>query len=178
MSPEQQQFFDRYQTELKQAKDAEQAANQRARDRMKGLLPSELRRAGFKQALWGAGLYVLDGVGAALGGLSAYAAGAGALALGAGALAVSAPAIATALTVAGGVALVASIPMAIAGHIGGAELAGYVYNKYIRPRDKELQALPKLEKMDWILGGVVVTPPFVAGLRNIFEGFNQFDVRK
>lgn len=175
MSAEQKQFYDRYQTELKRAKDDEQAANQHARDRLKGLSAPELRRAGLKQVLWGWGLSVMDGIGAGLATMSTYALGAGALALGAGALAISTPAIATALTVAGGVALAASIPMALVGSIGGAELAGIVYNKFIRPRDKDLRALPQLDKTDWVLGGILFTPPFIAGLRNIFEGFNRMD---
>lgn len=172
IAPEQKQFHDRYQVEMKRAYEAEKAANQHARDRMKGLTAPELRKLGIKQLVWGWGLSALNAIGVGFGWLGGVGvvAGMGALtqAAAAGTTLASALGIAT-------VASLAAVPIGVVGGaVAGAELARFVYDKFARKYDT---SLPQLDKADRILGDVFAisgwTPPMVAGVRNIFEGYNN-----
>lgn len=165
VGPEQQRFFDRYQRELSVAHTAEREANRAARDRLKALSAPELRKIGAKQLAWGWGLSFINavggGLGALVGGLSAYGIGS-AVGLGAAATVVG-------VWGAAGVGL-------IGGAVAGAELVHYVYHRFIRKYDS---SLPKLDKTDRILGDILApltmswTSPMVAGVRNIFDGYNN-----
>lgn len=169
-APNEQQkvFYEHWKQEAARAHQSEQVANQHARDRMKGLTAPELRKIGAKQLLWGWGLSFLNAVGGGLGfGSGMLAAG------GLGSLAASAGS--GALGIALGISAVATpFVLGAAGVVAGAEFAGYVYEKLAMKYDKDL---PKLDSTDKILGGVFsfsgLTPPMIAGARNIFEGYNQ-----
>lgn len=172
-SPEQHQFYEAWQREAARAYEAEKAANQYARDRMKGLTAPELRKIGAKQVAWGLGLSVLNGVGGALGWLGGVG-----VTLGTGALAAHATAgtlIGTALNIAAIGSIAAPFVGAAVGVVAGAELAGYVYDKVVRKLDKQL---PALDKTDKVVGGALAlvgtwTPPMIAGIRNLFDGYNN-----
>jgi hypothetical protein len=163
ISPEQQQFFNRYQQEAKKANDAERSANQHARDRMQQLDAPTLRKIGAKQLVWGFGLSFINGVGMAVGAVGG-AWGVGTLVAAVGA---SAFAVFNSAWIAGGVGLVG-------GAVAGAELVRVVYEKFARKLDT---SLPKLDQTDRILGDVFAvsgwTPPMIAGVRNIFDGYNN-----
>lgn len=171
-TPEQKQFHDRYQVEMKRAHEAEKAANQHARDRLKGLTAPELRKIGAKQLLWGLGLSSLNYIGMGIGWLGGVATvfGVGGLA----ANAAAGTAIASALGIAA-IGSIAAVPIGIlGGAVAGAELSRHIYNKFARKYDT---SLPTLDKTDRIIGDIFSvsgwTPPMVAGVRNIFDGYNQ-----
>ncbi len=170
-TPEQKQFHNRYQAEMNRAYEAEKAANQHARDRMKGLTAPELRKVGAKQLIWGWGLSIFNAIGAGFGWL-------GGVGVVAGMGALTQAAAGTAIASAMGIATVGSIlavPIGVVGGaVAGAELARFVYHKFARKFDT---SLPRLDKTDRILGDLFAvsgwTPPMVAGVRNIFEGYNS-----
>lgn len=164
-SPEQAQFYNRYQAELTRAQMSERQANREARNKMMGLTAPELRKIGTKQVLWGFGLSFLDAVGGGLGiltgGLGAY--GISSL-LGLGAVVTSI-----------GVVGAAGIGY-VGGAVAGAELVRHIYERYARKIDT---SLPPLDHSDRVLGNVLApltltwTAPMVAGVRNIFDGYNN-----
>lgn len=165
-SENQKEFLNRYNTELNRAAQAEKVANQQARDRLKGLSAAELRKIGAKQLLWGWGLSFINVAGVVIGGVG----------LGFGTAAVATTLGASAL-VAGAAAFTVGAVGYIGGAIAGSELVRSIYEKFSRKTDK---SLPQLDKDDRLLGNAlsVVTggtwnPAMVAGVRNIFEGYNN-----
>lgn len=163
-SPEQRQFHDAWQREAARAQQAEKQANQHARDRLKGLTAPELRKIGVKQLAWGVGLSFVNGIGGALGAIAT-----GGVAYGIG------TAIGWTSAVALGAAMGPAILGAVGGVVAGSEFVGYVYDKYIRKFDT---TLPLLDKTDKLIGGALAltgpwTPPMIAGVRNIFDGYNN-----
>lgn len=160
---QQKMFYEHWKQEAARANQAEKVANQHARDRMKGLTAPELRKIGAKQMLWGWGLSFMNSVGAVAGWLGGT---------------LGAQAVGSALGMSATAAFLGSVGMGAVGVVGGAvagaELVGYIYDKYVSKFDN---TLPKLEKEDKLLGGIFAmagwTPPMVAGARNVFEGYNQ-----
>lgn len=163
VSPEQRQFHEAWQREAARATQAEKIANQQARDRLKGLTAPELRKIGAKQLLWGMGLNFINVTGEFVGIVGGVlGAGAAVASLGASELAVMAVGVAG-----GGVG-------GVLGAVAGAEIVRFIYEKLARKVDK---SLPKLDSNDRLLGDIFAVstwnPPMVAGVRNIFEGYNQ-----
>lgn len=164
-NPEQKQFYDRWQKETAQAYQSEKIANQQARDRLKGLTASELRKVGAKQLLWGWGLSFINVCSAGIGGVGGFFGTAAAIAAVAGSASV-APFIGGAVIGTAGL---------VGGAVLGAEIVRSIYEKVVRKFDN---SLPTLDKNDRALGDALSVvagwnPPMVAGARNIFEGYNQ-----
>lgn len=164
-APNEQQkvFYEHWKQEAARANQAEKVANQHARDRMKGLTAPELRKIGAKQLLWGWGLSFINGIGMFGGWVGGIVGG---------------QAIGTAIGLSATGAFLGSVGLGVAGIVGGAvagsEVVRVVYEKFARKMDT---SLPALDKNDRIIGDVLslsfVTPPMVAGARNVFEGYNQ-----
>ncbi|MDP1722156.1 MAG: hypothetical protein Q8L37_03025 [Candidatus Gottesmanbacteria bacterium] len=176
-------FFERWNTELKKVSDGINEADREARLKLQTLNADVLRRAGLKETAYGIALTSLStataGFGAGLGALGGAVGGglaggvigglaglAGFSSTGPGAIPASVLGFGAGLYtgfIGGGLAGSA------AGYYAGVELSGWVYSKFIRKMDTELQPLAKI---DWFLGQVPgLNPPIVGGLRNMFEGF-------
>lgn len=183
-------FFERWKVELKKVSDGINEADREARVKLQTLNADVLRRAGLKETAYGvaltslstataglgAGIGMLGGAvggglaGGAIGGLAGLA---GFSPTGPGAIPASVLGIATgAYTGFIGGAFAGSA----AGYYAGVELSGWVYSKFIRKMDTELQPLAKI---DWVLGQVPgLNPPIVGGMRNMFEGFFGLAAKK
>lgn len=176
-------FFERWNVELKKVSDGINEADREARLKLQTLNADVLRRAGLKETAYGialtslstatagfgAGLGMLGGAvggglaGGAIGGLAGLA---GFSPTGPGAIPASVLGIATGAY--SGLISGAFVGSA-AGYYAGVELSGWVYDKFIRKMDSELQPLAKV---DWVIGQVPgLNPPMVGGIRNMFEGF-------
>lgn len=174
-----QRFFERWNVELKKVSDGINAADREARVKLQTVNADVLRRAGLRETAYGVALTSLQaataGFGASVGGLAGFGAG---LVSGASIGAVGGAALTSEfgpIALFGGMVGLASGAFvgaglgALAGNQIGVELAGWVYHKFVRKLDPELQPLAKV---DWVVGQFPgLNPPIVGGLRNMFEGF-------
>jgi hypothetical protein len=176
-------FYDRWKRELARVGESLERADEEARLKLQTLNADVLRRAGLRESAYGVALTSLHaataGLGATIGGLAGAIGGAAAggviggvggavitSELGPGMVA-GAGAGAWFGLIGGGMA--GSVGGSILGYQAGVELAGFVYQKFVRKLDTDL--LP-LTKFDWILGQVPgLNPPIVGGIRTMLEGF-------
>lgn len=176
-------FFERWKHEWDRAMKSIDEADREARQKLATLNADVLRRAGIRETAYGIALTSLNALTAGLGaGLGMLGGAVGGAATGAvvggigGALATSelGPGMVGGAIAGGWIGLGAGtwagiVGGSVIGYQAGVELAGVVYNKFVRKIDPEI--LP-LSKFDWLVGQLPgLNPPIVGGIRTMFEGF-------